>query len=488
MFEEHAVKILVFSTVLISLMYFLKRNNWRLEESKLFWFGQVIFTFLVLITGEIVLVDWFTETAYVSNVKIGFDMLWWLVPAYLINLSLEPFIWTPIGERYKRFLPNAIRTFTATIIYALAVLGIIIFVYESPIIIVSIVLIIFVTTIGFYIHQTWASFLVDWLRRFRIGDWVKIGEFEEGEVVDITWRDTRIKTRDESIVAVPSCIVLQSTVKNFCYPDNVYWSDIKIKISDAHTLERVKKILLDAALSSNKILKEPSPVVIVTDMSNGTIEYTVAYCSDDYSDKMFIKENMLTRIWHHLKQADIAFKGAKERDDKEATKLIALLKEIEIFEPFPEKAKLYLSERIRQHRFGPGDIVVKQGDAGDSLFVIIEGVVAVQVQTDDGRIKEVARLGVEDFFGERSLFTGEERTATFVSIVDSYLFELTKADIAPLIVGQPELAKLVSKVFTQRQMMTQRYLYDESYNIKSETTVDKQLLNRIENFFGIEQT
>ncbi len=53
--------------------------------------------------------------------------------------------------------------------------------------------------------------------------------------------------------------------------------------------------------------------------------------------------------------------------------------------------------------------------------------------TDDGKTKEVARLGAGDFFGEMALLTGEDRTATVIALVDTYLFELTQADIAPLI-------------------------------------------------------
>ena len=115
-----------------------------------------------------------------------------------------------------------------------------------------------------------------------------------------------LKTRDECIISIPSDVVLQASIKNFNYPDNVYWLDIKIKISDTHPQERVKKILLDALFSSNKILQEPAPVVLITDIANGIIEYSLNYCSDDYADRNFVKEDVFIRILHHLKQANIS--------------------------------------------------------------------------------------------------------------------------------------------------------------------------------------
>jgi len=302
MFEEHAVKILIFSIVFIPLVNIL---NYRFRQlAKLLWFGKVILTFLVLTTSEIILVDWLAETAYISYVKIGFDMLWWLVPAYLINLAMEIFVWTPLEEKTGRLIPNLIRLFAAEMVYALAVLGIIIFISESPIL-ALIVLLQLIVIFGFFIKKALPDLIINIVRPFRIGDWVKIGEFEEGEVIDIEEQTTFIKTRDSCEISIPSRTVLQSPIKNFCYPDKVYWSDIKIKVDAVHPPKRVRKVLLDAVLSADNILKEPESVVLISDMSNDTVEYTVSYCSDNYAGKLFVKENVFIRIWFHLGQAGI---------------------------------------------------------------------------------------------------------------------------------------------------------------------------------------
>ncbi|MDM8565448.1 mechanosensitive ion channel family protein [Candidatus Halobeggiatoa sp. HSG11] len=308
MFEEYAVMILIFSIISILTIKILKNNNHKFRYSKLLWFVQTIFTVFILITGEIFLTDWLAETAYLSHLKTGFDILWWLIPAFLLNQAMELFIWTPLEERrtwQPILIPNIVRLFAAILIYAIATLGIIIFIYDSSIF-ALIILFIAVVIVGFFVKINFSSAIIYLERPLRIGDWVKIADFEEGEVVDITWRTVRIKTRDECIISIPSDVVLQALIKNFNYPDDVYWLDIKIKISDTHPQERVKKILLDALLSSNKILQEPAPVVLITDITNGIIEYSLNYCADDYSDKNFVKEDVFIRILHHLKQANIS--------------------------------------------------------------------------------------------------------------------------------------------------------------------------------------
>jgi len=334
-------------------------------------------------------------------------------------------------------------------------------------------------------------------RPFRIGDWVQIGKFEEGEIVDITWRTTRIKTRNECILSIPNSMASESPIINFGYPDEVYWMWPTVYIHPIHPPTRVKKILLDALLSTEKVLKDPAPVIIFIGINEWAASYWVAFCADNYAEKNFILEDVWTRVWYHLNRAGITpavqrqeihvFKGIKERGGEEATKPITLLQEIDIFKAFPHDAKLFLSERIRRHRYQAGETVVQQGEAGDSLFIIVEGVVGVYVQMEDGKSREVARLGAGNFFGEMALLTGEERTATVIAIVEIYLFELTKEDIAPLINEQPEVSAMISKVLTQRQMATRSKMQIEEDTETEKEAVYKRFLNKIEQFFGLSE-
>ncbi|MDM8559774.1 ABC transporter substrate-binding protein [Candidatus Parabeggiatoa sp. HSG14] len=497
---QYASSLLVFSSISILLfnIFSKKFRKW----SKWTWFFQVIFAFLLLLSGEIILLDWMTENIDSYNmgfiIKI-FDILWWLIPAFLINLASERFIWTPVEERTGRLIPNIVRLFLAFIIYFMAVVGIIAFVYERQLTSIlatsGVIAMIIGLAIQINISNIFSGIAINIERPFRIGDWVKIGSFDEGEIVDITWRTTRLKTRADCILSIPNSMASESPILNFCFPDDVYWLWPTVYIHPMHPPARVKKILLDALLSADKVLKEPAPVVLFTSINEWAASYWIAFCADDYANKNFILEDVWTRVWFHLNRAGITpavqrqeihlFKGVKERGGEEAAKPITLLQEIDIFKPFSEEAKIDLSKRMSGHRFNASDIIVQQGDAGDSLFIIVEGVVGVYVRASDGKSKEVARLGAGNFFGEMALLTGEDRTATVIALVDTYLFELTKADIRPLMAKQPEVSELVSKVLTQRQMVTRRQMHVEHDVEVEKDAVYKRFLNRIEQFFGL---
>lgn len=79
-----------------------------------------------------------------------------------------------------------------------------------------------------------------------------------------------------------------------------------------------------------------------------------------------------------------------------------------------------------------GQVVVREGDPGHSMFVVLEGRVAVLRGNDGAANTEVGRLGAGEFFGELALLTGTKRTATVVTVEDVVLLELTQAGVREL--------------------------------------------------------
>ncbi|RYZ40387.1 MAG: cyclic nucleotide-binding domain-containing protein [Myxococcaceae bacterium] len=79
-----------------------------------------------------------------------------------------------------------------------------------------------------------------------------------------------------------------------------------------------------------------------------------------------------------------------------------------------------------------GQVVVREGDPGNSMFVVLEGRVAVLRGNDGAANTEVGRLGAGEFFGELALLTGTKRTATVVTVEDVVLLELTQAGVREL--------------------------------------------------------
>jgi CRP-like cAMP-binding protein len=96
--------------------------------------------------------------------------------------------------------------------------------------------------------------------------------------------------------------------------------------------------------------------------------------------------------------------------------------------------------------FGPGEIIVHQGDGGSSLFIVLKGELLVEV---DG--KGVGHISEDSFFGEMSLLTGAPRTATVRAIREVWLAEVTKELIEPLLREHPQMMENLSAILAERE-------------------------------------
>src|SRR5919197_1691544 len=98
-----------------------------------------------------------------------------------------------------------------------------------------------------------------------------------------------------------------------------------------------------------------------------------------------------------------------------------------------------LEAGMRRQTFGPGDVICRAGEPGDSLFVIADGFARVILDEPSGGARTVARLRRGDVIGEMSLATGEPRSATVVAAVPTTAIEISRDDVAALIARQPRL-------------------------------------------------
>jgi len=109
------------------------------------------------------------------------------------------------------------------------------------------------------------------------------------------------------------------------------------------------------------------------------------------------------------------------------SRLGEFLKNVEPFSALNLADLTRIAETATLRHFEPGEVIIREGEAGEELFLISEG--EVEVVRDD---HEVARLGPAEFFGEVSLISGEPRNATVIATeaVDAYVVEKDELDAA----------------------------------------------------------
>jgi len=87
-----------------------------------------------------------------------------------------------------------------------------------------------------------------------------------------------------------------------------------------------------------------------------------------------------------------------------------------------------------------GQTLFKEGDAGDRLFVVVDGKLKLGTTAKDGRENLLSILGPGDMFGELSLFDPGPRTATATAVVDSKLLALANDQVIGWVKEHPQVS------------------------------------------------
>jgi CRP-like cAMP-binding protein len=110
--------------------------------------------------------------------------------------------------------------------------------------------------------------------------------------------------------------------------------------------------------------------------------------------------------------------------------------------------------------YARGQIIFSEGDAGDRLYVIVEGKIKLGTTSNDGRESLLAILGPGEMFGELSLFDPGPRTATATALTDTTLLGLGHEALNPWLTGRPGVAESLLKALAQRLRRTNENLSD----------------------------
>jgi CRP-like cAMP-binding protein len=131
-----------------------------------------------------------------------------------------------------------------------------------------------------------------------------------------------------------------------------------------------------------------------------------------------------------------------------------------LFAALDEDAAAALGAAMTSRAVVRGHVVFHEGDAGDRLFVVLEGKVKISRAANDGRENLLAVLGPGEMFGELSLFDPGPRTATASAITESTLASLDHDDLRPLLLDRPGVAVHLLQALAQRLRRTNEAMAD----------------------------
>ncbi len=132
-----------------------------------------------------------------------------------------------------------------------------------------------------------------------------------------------------------------------------------------------------------------------------------------------VAEVMLEEMAEELRELRASKAGKLAVDPEE------LLKKVPFFRDTPEEEFAIVASKLRRRTAPAGEVIVKQGASGSSLYLVARGVIRVSRQ-DGGDTRDMATLMAGDFFGEMALLHSTPRTATCRAVTPCALYELRR--------------------------------------------------------------
>lgn len=231
-------------------------------------------------------------------------------------------------------------------------------------------------------------------------------------------------------------------------------------IGDEERIAKLKKLFPDepfemtAALLVDTLLASRNWVTLV-------LTLTLAEQEETFSQKTKTIRNLadhdnpyVSRAAKELLQARTDFPLSQETAMETATisltDKILHLKNIEIFSDLSINELAAVASVTEVAHFDVGEMVFEEGEHGDTLYLILEGMVAVEKECRPERMIELDSIGPGEYFGEMALFGDHRRSATIRAKQSARFLMLHKQELQEIVREFPQIALHVCRVLSTR--------------------------------------
>ncbi|MEO8572490.1 MAG: mechanosensitive ion channel family protein [Pyrinomonadaceae bacterium] len=324
---------------------------------------------------------------------------------------------------------------------------------------------------------------------FQVGDVVTMMNQQAGVVESVSWRGVKIRTFQNKLLVLSNTVMGKEMIE-VAPRDNLNARLVFFNTLYVHSPAKTIQAVRDAVRQIENVSQKIRPVVRIRNLGDNGIDWEVKYWADDYTKHHDTDALVRSRIWYVFNREKIDFayptRTVHIAEKREETTLVEhvntvseMLQQVPLFLPLGENELERVAKASTTRVYAQGEEIVRRGQEGNSMFVIVRGAVKVQIPENDYQ-KTINELRANDFFGEMSLLTGQPRTATVIADEETEVIQIKKSAIRPLFEANPDLMKSMRDIIEERRTV----LISKENQEESVEERDAGVLTSIRNFFG----
>jgi small-conductance mechanosensitive channel/CRP-like cAMP-binding protein len=435
----------------------------------------------------------------------------WLVGALAVGALVDLFIWDFLMARaLGGRVPGVLKALGGIVIFLIAAICIVGLVFERSVTGFLAGLGAAGFALGLALRHLFADVFtglaINLDRTFLIGDWIEVDADSGstvGRIEEIGWRSTHLQTEDQTTVVIPNSYLGINRITNISRPALTTRFQTKITLDFSVPVNRAKRVL-EASLQSVSdrpgFCHEKVPEVLAGEMTERGLDYVLRYWIVPWTgiSPNRARDVVTTSAMDHLRAAGItpAYEKADVFHRDMPTRnweghshgdRVELLSRMNLFSMLEIEEIEKIADSIERRDYANGEALFKQGDTGDSLFILTEGLLDVTVVLNgSGPSQRVARIPAGEFVGEMSLLTGEPRSATVSAATASVVYEIKGQTVHDLLERRPQIATKISRVIAERNLRNEetRIRLSESSSEDHLHSLASQLLSKMMSFLS----
>lgn len=223
-------------------------------------------------------------------------------------------------------------------------------------------------------------------RPYRIGDWIEADTGIAGRVVDITWRATRIETRNQVHIVVPNGRMAVGRLTNYSAPQPHFRTQLAVVLDFDLPVARAKRILLAAVMATKCIRLDPKPDIKVDAYTDRGIRYLVRYWLSSFADDADCRDAVLANIDRHLRLAGLSIASRdhvvierpRRRPHVPAAAPVEALTHIPGFQTLPTEVISQLASALSVRMLIVGEVLRPDAGSGEDVGIVSEGLLVLR--------------------------------------------------------------------------------------------------------------